>query len=36
MILDDTGHSIPELFSEFDSTPIGAGTASPAIIPVEL
>lgn len=36
MILDDTGYSILELFSEFDPVPLGAGTADPAIIPVEL
>lgn len=36
MILDDTGYSVLELFSEFDPVPLGAGTADPVIIPVEL
>lgn len=31
MILEDTGHSIPELFSTFDPVPLGAGTENPVV-----
>ncbi|RPB05085.1 ABC1-domain-containing protein [Choiromyces venosus 120613-1] len=32
MILDDTGQSISDLFSEFDPNPIGAGTVKPFLL----